>query len=106
MQKGWLPHLGKLSQGVQLSWQGLFAPGEPSSLHQHYHLDIHLHREKLRVQNFRENQQVSKMSDQKRQILISNAFRKLYSTESLSQDQTVEIRLDNSNFDNPPPPTT
>ena len=46
------------------------------------------------------------MSDQKRQILISNAFRKLYSTESLSQDQTVEIRLDNSNFDNPPPPTT
>ena len=63
-------------------------------------------KKKLRVQNFRENQQVPKMSDQKRQILISNAFRKLYSTESLSQDQTVEIRLNNSNFDNPPTPTT
>ena len=63
-------------------------------------------KKKLRVQNFRGNQQMPKMSDQKRQILISNAFRKLYSTESLSQDQTVEIRLDNSNFDNPPPPTT
>ena len=63
-------------------------------------------KKKLRVQNFRGNQQMPKMSDQKRQILISNAFRKLYSTESLSQDQAVEIRLDNSNFDNPPPPTT
>ena len=63
-------------------------------------------KKKLRVQNFRGNQQMPKMSDQKRQILISNAFRKLYSTESLSQDQTVEIRLDNSNFDNPPTPTT
>ena len=47
-----------------------------------------------------------KLSDQKRQILISNAFKKLYNTESLSQDQAVEIRLDNSNFDNSPPPTT
>ena len=63
-------------------------------------------KKKLRVQNFRGNQQMPKMSDQKRQILISNAFRKLYSTESLSQDQTVEIRLDNNNFDNPPTPTT
>ena len=63
-------------------------------------------KKKLRVQNFRGNQQMPKMSDQKRQILISNAFRKLYNTESLSQDQTVEIRLDNSNFDNPPTPTT
>ena len=48
IENRWLPHLGKLSPGVQLSWQGLFAPGEPSSLHQHYHLDIdvdiHLHR--------------------------------------------------------------
>ena len=46
------------------------------------------------------------MSDQKRQILISNAFKKYYSKESLSQNQTVEIRLDTSNFDNSPPPTT
>ena len=62
-------------------------------------------KKKLRVQNFRENQQVPKMSDQKRQILISNAFKKLYNTESLSQDQAVEIRLDNSNFGNSPPLT-
>ena len=47
-----------------------------------------------------------KVSDQKRQILISNAFKKYYNTESLSQNQTVEIRLDVSNFDNPLPPTT
>ena len=46
------------------------------------------------------------ISDQKRQILISNAFKKLYNTESLSQDQAVEIRLNNSNFDNSSPPTT
>ena len=60
----------------------------------------------LRVQNFRKNQQVPKMSDQKRQILIRNAFKKLYNTESLSQDQVVEIRLNNRNFDNLPSPTT
>ena len=46
------------------------------------------------------------MSDQKRQILISNAFKKYYNTENLSQNQTVEIRLDVSNFDNSLPPTT
>ena len=46
------------------------------------------------------------MSDQKRQILISNAFKKYYNTESLSQNQTVEIRLDVNNLDNSPPPTT
>ena len=63
-------------------------------------------KKRLRAQNFRKDQQVPKISDQKRQILISNAFKKLYNTESLSQDQTVEIRLDNSNFDNSPPPTT
>ena len=63
-------------------------------------------KKKLRVQNFRGNQHMPKLSDQKRQILISNAFRKLYNTESLSQDQTVEIRLNNSNFDNPHTPTT
>ena len=60
----------------------------------------------LRVQNFRKNQQVPKISDQKRQILIRNAFKKLYNTESLSQDQAVEIRLNNKNFDNLPSPTT
>ena len=60
----------------------------------------------LRVQNFRKNQQVPKISDQKRQILIRNAFKKLYNTESLSQDQVVEIRLNNRNFDNLPSPTT
>ena len=60
----------------------------------------------LRVQNFRKNQQAPKMSDQKRQILIRNAFKKLYNTESFSQDQVVEIRLNNRNFDNPPSPTT
>merc|ERR1711884_171834 len=55
----------------------------------------------LRAQNFRKNQQMPKISDQKRQILISNAFKKFYNTESLSQNQTVEIHLDVSNFDNP-----
>ena len=63
-------------------------------------------KKRLRAQNFRKDQQVPKISDQKRQILISNAFKKLYNTESLSQDQAVEIRLDNSNFDNSSPPTT
>ena len=63
-------------------------------------------KKKLRVQNFKGNQHMPKMSNQKQQILISNAFRKLYNTESLSQDQTVEIRLNNSNFDNPHTPTT
>ena len=47
----------------------------------------------LRVQNFRKNQQVPKI-------------KKLYNTESLSQDQVVEIRLNNRNFDNLPSPTT
>ena len=60
----------------------------------------------LRVQNFRKNQQMPKISDQKTQILIRNAFMKLYNTESLSQDQAVEIRLNNKNFDNLPSPTT
>ena len=46
------------------------------------------------------------MSDQKRQILISNAFKKYYNTEGLSQSQTVEIRSDMNNFGNPLPPTT
>jgi hypothetical protein len=63
-------------------------------------------KKRLRAQNFRKDQQAPKISDQKRQILISNAFKKLYNTESLSQDQAVEIRLDNSNFDNSPPPQT
>ena len=39
-------------------------------------------------------------------ILFCNAFKKFYNTESLSQNQTVEIRSDVSNFDNSPPPTT
>ena len=63
-------------------------------------------KKRSRAQNFRKNQQMPKISDQKRQILISNAFKKYYNTESLSQNQTVEIRLDVSNFDNSPPPTT
>ena len=63
-------------------------------------------KKRSRAQNFKKNQQIPKMSDQKRQILISNAFKKYYNTESLSQNQTVEIRLDVSNFDNSLPPTT
>ena len=63
-------------------------------------------KKRTRAQNFRKNQQIPKMSDQKRQILISNAFKKYYSKESLSQNQTVEIRLDTSIFDNSPTPTT
>ena len=47
-----------------------------------------------------------KISNQKRQILISNAFKKFYNTESLSENQAVEIRLDISNLDNSLPPTT
>ena len=63
-------------------------------------------KKRSRAQNFKQNQQIPKMSDQKRQILISNAFKKYYNTEGLSQSQTVEIRSDVNNFDNPLPPTT
>ena len=49
---------------------------------------------------------MSKISDQKRQILISNAFKKYYNIENLSPNQTVEIRLDENNLDNSQPPTT
>ena len=63
-------------------------------------------KKRSRAQNFRKNQQMSKISDQKRQILISNAFKKYYNIENLSQNQTVEIRLDVNNLDNSPPPTT
>jgi hypothetical protein len=60
----------------------------------------------LRAQNFRKNQQMPKISNQKTQILIKNAFMKLYNIESISQDQAVEIRLNNKNFDSLPSPTT
>ena len=63
-------------------------------------------KKRSRAQNFRTNQQMSKISDQKRQILISNAFKKYFNIENLSQNQTVEIRLDVNNLDNSPPPTT
>ena len=50
------------------------------------------YRKKLtRTQNHKRNQQTSKMSDQKRQILINNAFKKCYNLENLSQDQVIDI---------------
>ena len=63
-------------------------------------------KKRTRTQNFRKNQQTMKISNQKRQILINNAFRKYYNLENLSQNQTVEICSDVNNPDNPSPPTT
>ena len=63
------------------------------------------YRKKLtRTQNHKKNQQTSKMSDQKRQILINNAFKKRYNLENLSQDQVVEIcnNVNNPNIASPP----
>ena len=59
-----------------------------------------------RTQNHKKNQQTSKISNQKRQILIDNAFKKYYNLENLSQDQTVEICKNVNNSDNSSPPTT
>ena len=47
-----------------------------------------------RTKNFKKNQTNSKMSDQKRQLLINNAFQKCYRQENLSQDQVIDIRND------------
>ena len=47
-----------------------------------------------RTKNFKKNQTISKMSDQKRQLLINNAFQKCYRLENLSQDQVIDIRND------------
>ena len=71
-----------------------------------YGTSIYRKNKSLRAQNFRKNQQMPKISDQKTQILIKNAFMKLYNIESISQDQAVEIRLNNKNFDSLPSPTT
>ena len=63
------------------------------------------YRKKLtRTQNYKKNQQTSKMSDQKRQILIDKAFKKYYNLENLSQGQTVEIcrNVNISNTASPP----
>ena len=63
------------------------------------------YRKKLtRTQNHKKNQQTSKMSDQKRQILIDNAFKKYYNLENLSQGQVVEIckNVNNPNIASPP----
>ena len=63
------------------------------------------YRKKLtRTQNHKRNQQTSKMSDQKRQILINNAFKKCYNLENLSQDQVVDIckNVNNPNIASPP----
>ena len=49
---------------------------------------------------------MSKISSQKRQILINNAFKKYYNIENLSQNQTIEIRSDVNSPDNLSPPTT
>ena len=48
-------------------------------------------KKRTRTQNFRKNQQTLKISNQKRQFLINNAFKKFYNLENLSQNQTVEI---------------
>ena len=66
----------------------------------------HYRKKRTRTQNFKKNQQMSKISNQKRQILINNAFKKYYNIENLSQNQTVEIRLNENSPDNSPPPTT
>ena len=63
-------------------------------------------KKRSRTQNFRRNQQMSKISNQKRQILINNAFKKYYNIENLSQNQTIEIRSDVNSPDNLSPPTT
>ena len=65
----------------------------------------HYRKKRSKTQNFRKNQQMSKISSQKRQILINNAFKKYYNIENLSQNQTVEIRSDVNSLDNSPPPT-
>ena len=59
-----------------------------------------------RTKNYRKNNQTSKISKQKRQILIDNAFKKYYNLENLSQDQTVEICTNVNNSDNSSLPTT
>ena len=59
-----------------------------------------------RTKNYRKNKQTSKISNQKRQILIDNAFKKYYNLENLSQDQTVEICTNVNNSDNSSLPTT
>ena len=64
------------------------------------------YRKKLtRTQNHKKNQQTSKMSDQKRQILIGNAFKKYYNLENLSQGQVVEICKNVNNPNTASPPT-
>ena len=66
----------------------------------------HYRKKRSRTQNFKKNQQMSKTSSQKRQILINNAFKRYYNIENLSQNQTIEIRSDVNSPDNLPPPTT
>ena len=66
----------------------------------------HYRKKRSRTQNFKKNQQMSKISSQKRQILINNAFKRYYNIENLSQNQTIEIRSDVNSPDNLPPPTT
>ena len=63
-------------------------------------------KKRSRTQDFRRNQQMLKISNQKRQILINNAFKKYYNIENLSQNQTIEICSDVNSLDNPPPLTT
>ena len=64
------------------------------------------YRKKLtRTQNHKKNKQTSKMSDQKRQILIDNAFKKYYNLENLSQCQVVEICKNVNNPNTASPPT-
>ena len=63
-------------------------------------------KKKFESTKFQEKSTNAKNIRSKTQILIRNAFMKLYNTESLSQDQAVEIRLNNRNFDNLPSPTT
>ena len=45
------------------------------------------------------------MSDQKRQILIGNAFKKYYNLENLSQGQVVKICKNVNNPNTASPPT-
>ena len=44
-----------------------------------------------RAQNFKRNQNTSKISGQKRQLLIENAFKRSYNLSSLSQTQEIDL---------------
>ena len=44
-----------------------------------------------RTQNFHQKQNIPKMSQEKRQLLIENAFKRIYKRTSLSQEQGIDL---------------